>query len=514
MRSLDLRRLLVIALVAAISGGCLKFSTFSCEEPEDCDAQDLGVCAAGGHCAYPDLSCPTGLRYDEHADADFAGMCLGDGGTTSSTTIDPSTSPTGLDTTATTTATTTTVDPSDPTGDTSSSESGTDTGTMCGTAGDACCADGPECGDGLTCLGDVCGCIAQIDAGDRHTCAVLVSGGVLCWGANDLGQLGDSRNPFEATPLPALTVLPNDPIREVTAIDHTCVRSEMGNVRCFGNNDAGQVDPTMVIPIASVTIASWVPSADHASTGISHTCAADGVSMLCWGGNGQNQLTGVDPGPGPITFGTGPVSALEVRGNFGCIIQSGTLSCWGQNNQGQLATDPTLTPNLTTPTTMPVADVVGVALGRQHTCSLTNAGAIQCWGRNDAGQLGDGTGTQQLAPVAVTFPIEAGTPVDIEAGDQHTCVIDDARALWCWGSNANGQLMLEPDGMGFDGYTLVPVAVEVGAGVLAVTGGVTHTCVLTDAGDVRCWGTNTAGQIGNGTTNYAFEPQIADIDCG
>ena len=105
-------------------------------------------------------------------------------------------------------------------------------------------------------------------------------------------------------------------------------------------------------------------------------------------------------------------------------------------------------------------------------------------------------------------------PVAIEAGDQHTCVIDDAAALWCWGSNANGQLMLEPDGMGFDGYTLVPVPIDVGAGVLAVTGGVTHTCVLTDAAEVLCWGTNTVGQIGNGTTNYAFEPQVVPISCG
>jgi alpha-tubulin suppressor-like RCC1 family protein len=499
-------------LCGAAMGGCLRFSTFACEDDDDCDREDLGVCVVTGSCAYPDGGCPLGLRYDEHADEDLAGTCV-DAGTTSSssTTIDPSTSPTSLETTVT--PTTTTVDPTDPTGD-SSSESGTDTDAMCGTAGESCCAAGPECESGLTCLGDVCGCVTQVEAGDRHTCAVLVGGGILCWGANDLGQLGDSLNAFEPTPQPALTVLPNDPIREVAAIDHTCVRSEMGNVRCFGNNDAQQVDPGMIAPIADVTIASWIPSADHVSAGISHTCAADGVSLACWGSNGQNQLTGAEPGPGPITYASGLVSALELRGNFGCIIQAGALSCWGQNNQGQLATDPALTPNVATPTAIAVADVADVALGRQHACALTNAGVIQCWGRNDSGQLGDGTGTQQLAPVTVTLPIEAGTPVEIEAGDQHTCVIDDARALWCWGSNANGQLMLAPDGMGFDGYTLVPVAVEAGAGVLAVSGGVTHTCVLTDAGDVRCWGTNTVGQIGNGTTNYAFEPQIADIDCG
>lgn len=510
--SFGLRRLGAMFVCAATAGGCLRFSSFTCEDDPDCDVGNGGVCAAGGHCAYPDPECAGGLRYDDNAGGDVAGTCVDLGGTTGSTTVDPSTSPTSLDTTISTT--TTTFDPTTSTSPGSSSESGTETGDVCGGAGEPCCVDGAACGAGLTCLGAACGCVAQIEAGERHSCAVLNSGGVLCWGANDQGQLGGSPNPFEVTPFAALAVLPNDPIRQISAVNHTCVRSEQGNVRCFGVNDSGQVDPAMIQPISIATAASWIPSADQIGTGASHSCAADGVSLVCWGSNGQSQLTGVDAGPGPVTFGTGPLSALEIGANFGCLIQSNTLSCWGQNNQGQLATDPGVTPSLPTPTIMPVAEVAAVALGRQHTCALTSGGTIHCWGRNDTGQLGDGTGTQQLAPVVVTLPPEAGIPIAIEAGDQHTCVIDDAAALWCWGSNANGQLMLEPDGMGFDGYTLVPVRTEVGAGVLAVTGGVTHTCVLTDTAEVLCWGTNTSGQIGNGTTNYAFEPQAADIDCG
>ncbi len=499
--------------LAAVAGlalgfaGCLQFTTFSCEDAEACNAKSGGVCMSG-QCAYPDDGCASGLRYDEFADSAFAGDCVAGGSTSEGSGSSTSTSVGSLDTTLTATS----LDSGSSMGAESSSSSG-ETGEACGGAGESCCADGPACAEGLDCMGLACGCVRQIETGDRHSCAVLVDGTVLCWGANDQGQLGDSLQPFESAPISALAVRPSDPIREVRATNHTCVRSEQGNVRCFGANDSGQVDPALAQPTAPATPAP-VNSADHVAAGAAFTCAADGVSMVCWGANGQSQLTGVDAGPGPVSTGTGPVARLEAGAAFGCLLQSGTVSCWGANGQGQLATDPAMTPSLPAPSTMPVADVADIALGRTHTCVLTNTAAISCWGRNDLGQLGDGSGMQQIAPVAVAWPPEAGTPIAIAAGDQHTCAIDDDAALWCWGSNTSGQLMLEPDMGGNDQYTFVPVRIDVGAGVLDVAGGVTHTCVRTDTAQVLCWGTNSAGQIGDGTTNYAFEPQPAAIDCG
>jgi len=492
------------------AGGCIRLSAFSCESSAGCDATPGGVCTVGGHCAYPDAGCVDGLRYDEHAQGDIAGTCVGPIDAGSTTVADPSGSPTSLDPSAPTTSDAATDS------DTSAGEStsGADTGTSCGAAGDPCCDTGPSCDAGLTCLGSACSCVAQIEAGERHSCAVLYSGEVQCWGANDRGQLGASIEPFESSPTLALAPIVGDPIREVRAVRHTCVRSEQGNVRCFGANDSGQVDPLVPAPATPPTPAAWIPSANRLGNGVSFSCAADGVSMACWGANGSSQITGVDPGPGPVFSGTGPLSSLEIGGAFGCLIQSNTLSCWGQNDRGQLAMDPVLAPSLPGPTLMPIADVSAVALGRTHTCALTVAGSVACWGRGTEGQIGDGLGIDQIVPVTITLPPEASMPMAIEAGDQHTCVIDDAGALWCWGSNASGQLMLEPDEFGFDGYTLVPVAMDVGAVVVAVTGGVTHTCVLTDDAQVLCWGTNAEGQIGDGTTNYAFAPRPVAIDCG
>lgn len=488
-----------------LSGACLQFTSFSCSDDTACNAHDGGVCAAGGRCAYPDAACPGGLRYDELADPDVAGECVAGEGGSSSGVVTGATSVTTLDSTAVTTA----HDSSTSITDEGSSSDG---GPSCGGAGETCCAAGAACEDGLECMGSACGCVRQIEAGDRHTCAVLVDGSVQCWGGNDVGQLGGSAAAFEAMPIEALAVRPTDPIRQIRATTHTCVRSEQGNVRCFGANDSGQVDPLLPQPIAPATPAAIV-SADLIGTGASHSCAADGVAMSCWGANGQNQLTGGGPGPGPVSFGAGPVARLELGAAFGCIVSSGALSCWGANDQGQLATDPMVTPTIATPTTMPIVDVADVALGRTHTCALTNAGAIGCWGRNDLGQLGDGSGLGQIAPVEVAWPPEAGTPIAIASGAQHTCAIDDTAALWCWGSNLGGQLMLEPDMNGNDMFTLTPVAIDVGAGVLAVTGGSNHTCVRTDAAEVLCWGTNTEGQVGDGTTNYAFDPQVALVSC-
>jgi alpha-tubulin suppressor-like RCC1 family protein len=498
------------AWLAGTVVGCLSFEPFSCETADQCDDAEGGVCADPGFCAYPDETCvESGLRYDDQAGDGLAGECVGtDTGTTS---MDPgSESMTSLDAT-----TPTTVEPTstDPTSVDSGSESTEDTGPACGGLREPCC-DG-DCDPGLACDDGSCAsCVAAIEAGDRHNCALRTDGEVVCWGANDVGQLGDSDQPFEPLPVPAVATEPTDPIVEVSALRHTCVRSENGNVRCWGDNAANQVDPALVAAIAPATPATWAPASVHVAAGVSHTCAADVASTWCWGSNADSQLTSAAAGPGPIMFANPGYQALAAGGSHNCaILSDDTLSCWGSNSHGQQAQDPATVTTVIDPTVIAlVADVEALALGRQHTCVLS-MGVVSCFGRNDLGQLGDGSGAQQFAPVAVALPMEAGAITAIAAGTHHTCAIDDAAALWCWGSNDNGQLMLEPDGMGNDLYTFVPVPIDVGDGVLAVTAGQTHTCVLTDEASILCWGTNASGQIGDGTTNFAFEPTQVAFDC-
>ena len=140
------------------------------------------------------------------------------------------------------------------------------------------------------------------------------------------------------------------------------------------------------------------------------------------------------------------------------------------------------------------------ATGAYHSCAVTSSGAVQCWGGNQYGQLGDGTTTQRLTPVTVSG-LGSGV-VAVAAGFYHTCALTTGGAVQCWGANFTGRL-----GDGTTTHRLTPVQVGgLTGGVVAIAAGVHHTCAVTGAGAVRCWGGNFAGQLGDGTTADRFTP--------
>jgi hypothetical protein len=144
--------------------------------------------------------------------------------------------------------------------------------------------------------------------------------------------------------------------------------------------------------------------------------------------------------------------------------------------------------------------VTAIAAGAEHTCALTSAGAVKCWGSNAWGQLGDGTIETRSVPVDVSG-LQSGVAA-IAAGDDHTCALLSAGGAKCWGANRQGQL---GDGTTTDSRTPVAVSVFPG-GVVALTAGAEHTCVLTSGGAVDCWGWNGFGQVGDGTTTSRNVP--------
>ena len=204
------------------------------------------------------------------------------------------------------------------------------------------------------------------------------------------------------------------------------------------------------------------------------------------------------------------VAAISAGGLSTCaLIEQGGVKCWGSNYQGQLGD------GTTTNRTRPV-DVVGLAsgviaisAGDRHSCALTAAGGVKCWGSNQFGQLGDGTTTNSTTPVDV-----AGLASDVAAitgGDTHTCALTATGGVKCWGSNQFGQL---GDGTTANRTTPVDV-VGLASGVAAITGNVASTCALSDAGAVTCWGWNSAGQLGDGTTTNRTAPvDVIGLDAG
>lgn len=203
------------------------------------------------------------------------------------------------------------------------------------------------------------------------------------------------------------------------------------------------------------------------------------------------------------------VSETLVSGSaHSCVLApDGVVRCWGANNYGQLG-DGTLTASAVAVAVLaaggaPLTGVTALAAGANHTCARLTTGRVVCWGRNDAGQLGDGSTTRRPNPV--TVQAANGTPLTgvtmVAAGASHTCARLSTGGARCWGSNSSGQL-----GDGSTTRRVRAAIVKASSGsalaeVKAIAAGATHTCVIAArSSSVRCWGANAAGQLGDGTT--------------
>jgi alpha-tubulin suppressor-like RCC1 family protein len=277
---------------------------------------------------------------------------------------------------------------------------------------------------------------SQIAAGYQHTCALDSDGNVRCWGNNGSGQLGDGTVTVNgiATPVRVSGLPPA--IVSITAGDsHTCALTNAGAVLCWGDVGTNPV----VIPGLSSSVVSI-------SAKGSHTCALSGTgNVWCWGANfsgesGGDNLFNFTPYPaatGAIAISTGSFNS--------CIIKSGgTIACWGDNSFGQLGVDPFGVQSLMLQSSTPVtiAGLSGVSIvteGYNHSCVLNSLGGVKCWGDNLWGQLGNnGAAANSLSPLNVTGLTSGVTAISANA--LQTCAVTSSGAVQCWGDNSFGQL--------------------------------------------------------------------------
>jgi len=504
-------------VAAAATSACLNFSPFGCEEDSQCDTDALGRCEPVGYCSYPDLQCPdTGYRFEDNAGDGLGGDCVGPevASTGTETSAEGSNTEPVLDTGDTTLDPTTT----GPGPDTETDDEGTTTGGDCGGAGQECCPAN-SCDAGLACTEGECSCITAVTVGDRHTCATKLDGSLWCWGANDVGQIAQAAPAMSPMPLQVATFGPGMVAELVAARNHTCAIRN-GVAACWGDNADQKVDfSLMAAPfVTSPLEALWATPATRVGVGGRHTCVARGAALpvSCWGDNDSSQLSGVgepEPQNATLPMGVEP-SAIALGQAHSCVagLVMGELYCWGANGSGQLGLDPVATPSTNVPTVIPILPIGSVVAGFNHTCARAGADIV-CWGRNDQGQVGNGTGVDTSIPTTVAFPPEAGNLVTVVAADDHTCAITATGALYCWGGNASGELLLPQDMMGNDGFALSPRAIELDFEVAQLSTGVTHTCALTTTGQLLCWGQNGNGQIGDGTMTNANEPTPVSLSC-
>lgn len=305
--------------------------------------------------------------------------------------------------------------------------------------------------------------VQALATSDKHTCAITAEGGVRCWGFNGNTQLGDGTHAESATPVDAAGVTGASALALGAA--HSCALLAGGGVTCWGRNHVGQlgrgttsVEEPEPFGVANLTGATAIAAGEE------HTCAITADrNVQCWGSGAEGAL------------GTGATSQAEVPGlvvalGFVTDLAVGwkhTLAVW---TNGQIA-----------------------GWGRNATGQLGNGKAVE-----DYGSVG-----QAFEPNKIGAIDDAGEPLRdarrVAGGLGHSCATHD-EGLWCWGDNAEGQI---GNGLAGDDYGAtgalerIPVAVDAGGAKLrGVALGRAHTCALDEAGRVLCWGANDKGQLG------------------
>ena len=339
---------------------------------------------------------------------------------------------------------------------------------------------------------------AKIATGGGTTCALTTTGAVKCWGGASFGSLGNGSNTDSNKPVDVIGL--SNGVSDInTRNGVTCAITTAGAVKCWG----GLPFETLYEPVEVTSLSSGVKAI---SVNGDHGCALTNIGAVkCWGVNEYGQL-----GNGSTISSSTPVDviglnigviAISVGSYFSCALTSGgAVKCWGWNFFGDLGNNSRS--NSATP-----VDVVGlssgvkaISAGGEHTCALTSAGTVKCWGRGASGELGNGTfDALRSTPVDV---IGLGSEVNaIATGSGQSCALTGAGVIKCWGGNSYGEL-----GNGSPNYFNTPVNVTELSGIKAISVGGGHICAITSAGGVKCWGFNFYGQLGNGSRTTTSTP--------
>ena len=364
-----------------------------------------------------------------------------------------------------------------------------------------------------------------VGAGGLHTCGVT-TGGIYCWGINLYGQIGSALG-LRVSSVPILVPSAVQLTQLLGGEQHSCGLVVSGAVYCWGHNDVGELGDgvtngpdqcpgaAFALPQCALTPAQVIGSGASplTFTAISsgpiaiHTCGVTDVGALyCWGNDYNGTLgdggNGIRPTPVQVTgSGAAPLVFTNVSvgdGNTCGVTTDHAVYCWG-NSYGS-----TLTKVMGSG--VPPLTFTAVTARRAHACGLTSDGAAYCWGSDSQGELGDSGTNASSIPVQVHGSGAAPRVfTSIDAGDLHTCAVTSAGAVYCWGFNNGGQL-----GDGTTTNRATPVQV-VGSGIsplifTTVTAGEAHTCGLTTSHAVYCWGYGLDGELGNGPLANQLTP--------
>jgi alpha-tubulin suppressor-like RCC1 family protein len=316
-------------------------------------------------------------------------------------------------------------------------------------------------------LGSSGGCVAT----PKHE----TSGTFACWGANDAGQIGDGTT----TSRPFANRMPFEAKELALGARHSCGVFDT-RVQCWGDGSRGQLGaPGSSLVPRSTSKGDEEGPKIAVAVGGAHTCiaASSGDRLRCFGAEGEGQL-----GPWPADL---PIRSFALGAAHTCVAYSKSAAgreqvvCRGRS--------------LAAPRDAILGGVAVKELGAgdEHTCALIDDGTVRCWGKNDAGQLGDGTTTDSPMPVSVP---DLYAIIQVVGGRHHTCALLHNGTVACWGANESHQLSIGTTERSTRPRVVVGL---VGAKELAAAGD--GTCARLEGGYVRCWGRNDGDQLGGGS---------------
>ncbi len=293
---------------------------------------------------------------------------------------------------------------------------------------------------------------------------------------------------------------------------HNCALTSAGGVKCWGYNDEGQLgDGTTDDSPTSVDVDGLTSGVVAIAAGYSHSCAVtESGGVRCWGDNGYGQLgnatTTDSPTPVDVDGLASGVVAVAAGYYHTCALTSaGGMKCWGRGALGALGNSGTANQSSPVDVTGLTSGVAAITSGGLVSCALTGTGGMKCWGYNALGQTGDQTTTNRSTPVDV-IGLTSGVAA-IAAADRHVCAVTTAGDAKCWGLNTEGQL-----GNGTTVNSVVPVNVTGLTGIAsAIAVYDRHSCVLTKTGGVKCWGNNDVGALGDGDSPNDSDTPV-DVD--
>lgn len=331
------------------------------------------------------------------------------------------------------------------------------------------------------CVGGVCLRFRELVVGGSHSCLILEDDRVACWGSNNHGRLNPAWTQLRVNHPVIVAGVEVDAGSQLSLGYHSCTLIA-GEVRCWGNNLYGAVDPSdpAETRVGPVTV-TGIPAAAQLLAGDGFTCILDAAGApTCWGnGNLISASSGTLP-PGPWGVAT-DLTALVGLGVPCGMASDGTVPC--DTFQGGGTGD----------YPAPVdgwEGAIALAVDRYHGCAVFPDGRVHCRGSNSHGQIGTGGTNDSLAFITSDVPLPLPA-TDVAVGRLHSCALLTDGRVYCWGNSRYGQSGTLASAV------LEPRAISGAEGTIDLQCGGDHCCIWRGANDVRCWGENNSGAVGD-----------------